>query len=366
MIFILIGLLTLSILFTIVNIQTMPSLKRIDQNEKSLVSVLVPLRNEERNVPELIQTLKNLSYTHTEFLLLDDQSTDQTNRLLSTAIAGDNRFRLMDGVSLPNGWVGKVHACHRLASEAEGDYFFFLDADISVGKDAVQQALYLIKTYQSSMVSGFSHFQTKPFLAKLLVPFQHFFVFTLLPNLISNRTKWSAFTAAHGAFMFVESKAYQQVGGHKALKNSLLEDVHFARLLKKKGYRVTLANISRVSTCKMYETNQEVWQGFLKNIYIGLGKSPFAVGVFTLVYFTCYVLPLGLALAGFITGSLLLIVPLLLTFLQTGLVDVANRGERWHFLLTPFASATLIILLWASMIRFLGQQGVEWKGRTYL
>ncbi|PPA71182.1 glycosyltransferase [Jeotgalibacillus proteolyticus] len=358
-------LLALFVLFTFVNILTMPRLSSGNHHLTGKVSVLVPLRNEERNVKGLINCLKELTYPSIEFILLDDHSTDKTLALLHTLTKNDNRFSIKNGKELKKGWVGKVHACHQLGHYASGDYFLFLDADVRVKPAAIEQAMHVMEKFNSRLVTGFPQFPVRPFVGRLLVPLQHFFIFFHLPNLAANRTTWEAFTAAHGAFMFFEKEAYVEIGGHESVKSSLIEDIAITRKLKKHGFKATLANVTPSVTCFMYETNKEVWEGFLKNIYTGLGKSiTAAIGV-SLFYLLFYAGPFVLAITGFIMQQWFLMLPLLFVWLQAAIIDFATKGSRIHFLLMPLSAIALTALIWSSVVQSIRKKGYVWKGRTY-
>ncbi|MCA1058474.1 glycosyltransferase family 2 protein [Rossellomorea aquimaris] len=354
----------LFVLATFINLLFLPKLSRVTTTDE-LVSVLVPMRNEERNVEGLIESIKKITHSPVEFILLDDGSTDHTRELLTTLTIGDSRFRIIDGKPLPEGWVGKVHACKELSSHAQGAYYLYLDADVRVSPSIVEKVLFQMNRYGSGLVTGFPQFPIPSILSKMLVPFQHFLVYFHLPIAVSNHTTKRAFTAAHGAFMFFKKEAYDECGGHEAVKSSLLEDVHITRKVKEKGWKVTLVNISHDVSCHMYDTNKEVWEGFLKNIYTGTGRSPLSVVLISLFYFIFFILPLPLALYGVVAGEWTCILPLLAIWMQTLIIDVASNQSRWHFLLIPFASLCFISIMWASMLKGLKKQGYTWKGRTY-
>ena len=62
------------------------------------VVVLLPVRNEQENIPELIQSLKTqMGIRNLTFNFLDDNSSDQTVNLIEEHIAGDPRFTLTFG-----------------------------------------------------------------------------------------------------------------------------------------------------------------------------------------------------------------------------------------------------------------------------
>jgi len=343
----------------------MPVFRRNDHQLKGKVSILVPVRNEEKNIVDLIESIKKINYSFLEIILLNDRSTDRSEELITQHIKGDKRFRIIQGEELPIGWVGKVFACHQLGNEATGDYLMFLDADVRVHPEVVHQSFHIMEKQDSKLITGFPRFPIKPFLGKLLVPLQHFFVFFHLPNIFANKTTIPAFTAAHGAFMFFERDAYSQMGGHSAVKGSLIEDIHITRKMKQHGFKSILVNITPSVTCMMYDTNEEVWQGFLKNIYVGLGRSPIVALFVALFYLTFYFIPIIMIVLSIFLNDFIFAIPLILVWIQTFLIDRVTKQSYWHFILMPFAAVALSVLLLSSMIRSINKKGYVWKGRTY-
>ncbi|OXS80192.1 glycosyltransferase [Domibacillus enclensis] len=348
------GLLALFCFMTIVNIASMPRLKRKEQMSGQKLSVLIPMRNEERNAAAVIQSVQSIHWPNLECIVLNDGSTDRTEERLIESIGRDQRFTIVNGKELPEGWVGKVHACHQLGKRASGDYLLFLDADVRVKPVAIIEAVTLLQKRSAGLLSGFARFPARPVLAKLLVPMQPFFVFFHLPVLLANWTKWAAASAAHGGFMLFTREAYEAAGGHQSVKGSLVEDVHIMRNVKKAGHKAMIANIAPSVTCTMYETNAETWEGFLKNTFNGLGRSKGAAALLILFYAVFYVAPLFLLFAGYW-------LPYLLIVLQKLLVDAAARQSLWYAPFMPLSAAAFIVLLLSAMTRPVH----TWKGRTY-
>ena len=83
------------------------------------VSVLIPVRNEEKNIGSLLGDLIQAGDDFREIILFDDESTDGTAGIVRSVASGDSRVRLLSSTGLPEGWLGKNHACHRLALEAK-------------------------------------------------------------------------------------------------------------------------------------------------------------------------------------------------------------------------------------------------------
>ncbi|AOM82727.1 glycosyltransferase [Salisediminibacterium beveridgei] len=340
------------------------SLPAKGKTDQPLISVMVPMRNEERHAEGCIQTLKGLDYDALQFIIIDDGSEDRTASLLDKAIDYDPRFTVIQGSELPENWVGKVHACYQLSTNAQGDYYLFLDADVRVHPSLIHETLEQMKP-DVGIISGFPHYPLKGVLGHLLVPLQHVIVYLHLPVMFANFTTWPAATAAHGAFMFFRKKAYEDAGGHQAVKNSLVEDVHITRKIKASGWKGLLVNPSRLISCYMYESNREVWEGFSKNIYPGIGRNPFIAVMLSAFYLTFFTAPLGIAIYGAFLGNWLFIVPLLLVISIKITIDLMNKQKWWLGLFMPVSMLLLVILLIYSMYLSFAGKGFTWKGRTY-
>ncbi|MBH0228942.1 glycosyltransferase [Halobacillus yeomjeoni] len=353
-------------LWTIINsiflIPLQPS-KKWKGNHK--VSLLVPLRNEESQVEGLIASLKKITYPNLEILLLDDHSEDDTYSMLLDRIQGDERFSVYKGKDLPEGWNGKVHACHQLSKLAEGDFYLFLDADARVAPSVIERSLATMIHQDAAMLSGFPHYPNNHFLSHMLVPLQHMVVQLHLPLMVANFTKKPMFTAACGIFIIVEKNAYEDIGGHESVKNSLVEDVHLARLFKENGYKMILVNITSSVLSYMYDRPEETWEGFKKNTYTGLGRSMVLVIFLSIFYAVVFLLPAGLLVAGLIEANWLLVLPYLLTVTFKMWVDARTGHPLWLSLMIPVSVLLLIMMMISSMSVHIKGQRYQWKGRSY-
>lgn len=370
MIIILIAVLLLVQLWVVINglllprIKALPEAARVRSSEQPRVSVLIPMRNEARNVKGCIQSCKGLRYNNLHFVIIDDNSEDDTRELLVREIDGDPRFQIIDGKPLPEGWVGKVHACQQLSQQANGAFLLFLDADVRVGPWLIVESLRHMHPHVG-LLSGFPRFPLKSMLGYLIVPLQHVIVFMHLPVVLANYTTWPAASAANGAFMLFRREAYEDIGGHAAVKDSLVEDVHIARQIKTRGWLAKLSNPTASVICLMYANNVEVWEGFSKNIFPGLGRNPVFVAVLTLFYAIFFVAPLPVALYGLLQGQLLLVAPLLLTWTIKFSIDIMTRHQWWLCFLMPVSMFILILLMNYSMYLVFFRRGFTWKGRHY-
>src|SRR5512140_362775 len=115
------GFTALQLLTSLVNLLFLEKpAKRFLQNY-SLVSVLIPARNEEENIRNILQDLLLQDYKNIEIIVFDDQSEDTTADIVKEFERKDPRITLISSHALPEGWLGKNFACHNLSQAAKGD-----------------------------------------------------------------------------------------------------------------------------------------------------------------------------------------------------------------------------------------------------
>ena len=110
------------------------------------VSLLVPARDEARNLPRTLPGL--LAQGADEVIVLDDQSSDGTAELARALGA-----RVIGGQPLPDGWYGKPWACQQLGEAALGDVLIFTDADVTWKPGALGAILHELDDKQADLLS---------------------------------------------------------------------------------------------------------------------------------------------------------------------------------------------------------------------
>ncbi|OWA36130.1 hypothetical protein B9G55_09755 [Saccharibacillus sp. O16] len=367
-------LLVAQLIFVLMNIRALPmpgrKAKRIEG--RPLVSVLIPVRDEERNIAACLQHVlaSDDSEFRLEVIVYDDGSSDATADIVRQIAVSDPRVRLMPGVELPPGWKGKCHACYQLADRASGSWYLMLDADVRLYPSAIRDTLRTAISRRAGLVTGFPRQKVDSWLEKLVVPMMNFVILCHLPIPFVSRSRSSMFAAAHGAFMLFKKSAYQSTGSYEAIKNEMLDDMAMARAIKKCGYRMELVDLTRHAEMRMYHSSQEVWEGYRKNLFLGLGRSYLLLLLLVLGYTALYLLPLVVFLVGVIAGSLHLALTagtaLLLGMTIKGLSDLRGGLPFIYGLLMPAAAACTIALAVSSALQGSSGRGYEWKGRRYV
>jgi chlorobactene glucosyltransferase len=91
-----------------------------------MVSVLIPVRNEERRFANCVRSILAQDYPSFEVLVLDDQSSDSTRVILESMAISNPALRIIHGEPPSGSQVGKNWACSQLACQAQGELFFSL------------------------------------------------------------------------------------------------------------------------------------------------------------------------------------------------------------------------------------------------
>jgi len=362
------------LVFVLLNIRALPTpgrrAKRIEG--RPLVSVLIPARDEERNIGECLEHVlaSDDSEFRLEVIVYDDGSSDATSDIVRQIAVGDPRVRLMPGTELPPGWKGKCHACYQLAERASGSWYLMLDADVRLRPTAIRDTLRTAMSRRAGLVTGFPQQKVGSWLEKLIVPMMDFVILSHLPIPLVSRSRSRMFAAAHGAFMLFKKSAYESSGGYEAIKSEMLDDMAIARAVKKCGYRMELVDMTRHAYMRMYRSSSEVWNGYRKNLFLGLGRNYVLLLALVLGYAALYVLPLFVFLFGLLAGSLHLALTagtaLLLGMTIKSISDVRGGLPFAYGLLMPASAACTIALALSSALLGSNGRGYEWKGRRYV
>lgn len=327
------------------------------------ISVLVPMRNEEARVEKLIHMLEAVDYPHVEFLLYDDDSIDTTVEKVRTLIKGKPKFKLLRGTILPEGWHGKPYACQQLANAAQGEVLLWIDADVAFAPQTLHALATQFDKEKMDALSGFPKFQNSSFLEALLTPLLHFFIHMHLPIKMANKQKMLAASAASGAFIAIRRSVYEEIGGHFAVKEQVVEDIALFRAVKKAGYHAELLHIADLVRCTMYDNAKQTWKGFEKNCFKAFNESYIIAGAVSVFYLLYYVVPLPLAIYALFTDHALLLIPLLCITIQRLVSDFVARQLTGASLLMPLSALIYCVLLIMTMWKKTQNIKTDWKGR---
>jgi hypothetical protein len=341
-----------------------------------LISVIIPARNERRNIESSVRSALGANYPNLEVVVVDDRSSDGTGDVARAAAREDPRVRVTETTPLPDAWFGKPWACALGAQVARGEILCFTDADAQHGPHLASRAARALADRSLDMLTLVGHQELGTFWENVVQPH----VFWMLASRYGgtesiNRSRHTKDKIANGQCIFVRRSAYDAIGGHEAVRDQVAEDVALAQRLFAAGKKTAVIMGRAELTTRMYTSLAEVMAGWRKNVFAG-GREAMPWGRVGQLLF-----PL-----------LLLIVPALTLLPPVALAAVALTGG-WPTLLLGAAIATAAQLVtWVLVYRFMKApiryaaiyplgaivfviialqaiargSRVEWKGRSYL
>ena len=342
-----------------------------------LVSVIVPARNEARNIAGCVTSILATTYPNLELIVVDDGSTDGTREVAERAAAGDPRARVVTSAPLPAGWFGKQWACFAGAKVARGDILQFTDADTVHGADLVTRSVNAMKRLNAELFSVAGYQQLGGFWEKIVQP-QMFTVLSMRYGGTESITQSKRVSnkIANGQCIFVSRAGYEAIGGHGSVRASVAEDLLLAqRFFGARKNVVVMLGVKQLST-RMYASLSDIINGWRKNVFAGgLNAVPFGKvgqGILPLALLLPPLLellpPLALLLAalGLPAGTTSMVWAAIscTATLIWWIVVYATIGENPLYAFAyPLGALTLLYIFFTAVIR--GRR-VTWKGRTYI
>ncbi|MCL2800291.1 MAG: glycosyltransferase [Treponema sp.] len=344
--------------------------KRPEIFDGPLVSVLIPMRNEEKNAQKCLTSLRNQLYKNYEILVLNDNSTDNTAAILEQIAKEDSRVKVFDGKPLPEDWYGKPFALHQLSLHAKGDIFIFTDADTEHSPESISWAVTNMHNLKIDMISGYIGQKFLTFGEIIAVPLMFLLTGFILPLFLNRITKLSWFSAAIGHFIAVRNDVFKAIGGCEAFKKRTSEDIYMSRIVKKKGYSTRFFYICEYVHCRMYNGYRRAIEGIGKNIFDFLGKNTFILFFIIIAILLFLFLPFPLLIYNLITSSLgltpwllhIVIVNILYT-LTWFFIFLGQRLNWWYSFFWPLMIINFLYMGAWSWFRSVSGKGFIWKDR---
>lgn len=343
-----------------------------------LISICIPARNEENNIRMCVEAALDQDYPNIEVIVLDDRSTDATLTQLKEIAARDSRLIPISGSDLPEGWAGKPHALYQASAVAHGEWLCFVDADTFLRPQAVSSCYVRALETEADLFTILTEQILGSFWEKVVMPL----VMTALsvgfsPRKVNDPSRRDA--VANGQFMLIKRSVYDAIGGHEKVKDQIVEDKAISEQVKWNGYRLIVADGMQVVSTRMYTSLSTMWEGWTKNIYLGLRDH------FGMLLLGAFGASLGLIAALFLpvwpllgliwytkNGEWMALAVIIEALLVWGYLIyyrmfVANKMNIsiWYAWTTPLGAGIFAAMMLTSAWKVISGQGVTWSGRTY-
>ena len=348
--------------------QRLPPLSDLDpavcggaSDDRVQCSVVIAARDEEMRIGDTVRHLLAQREVRIEVIVIDDRSTDQTGEILRQLTQDDHRVRTERVQELPDGWLGKCHACHLGAASAQGDWILFTDADCWLKPDVISRALRVAQRERADHVTLTPGIDAESFGAQAW----HLAFLITLTDWISgvNRDRPRAHLGI-GAFNLVRASAYRECGGYEALRLTVLDDVRLGLLLRRAGKRTRGFIGGSDAQCHWGTTVRGMIQVMEKNYFAVLDfRLPVALATGLsgiLLWCVAAVGPFTGTIAGIAAGLAMLSLSIP--------ANVFARRLGWgrtSALLTPLAFPMLFYAILNSAWVTTRQGGVYWRNTFY-
>jgi len=330
----------------------------------SLISIIVPARNEEHEIERCLSSLIAQDYSNLEIIAVNDRSEDATGTIMDALAAESPRVRVIHVQALPDGWLGKTHAMWLAASQAKGEWLLFTDGDIVFDRETVSRSVaYLQK-------SAAEHFVLYPSIAlhtvgerMMIAFFAAMFVMTNRPWKIAEKDKREHIGI--GAFNMISRRAYEALGTYEALKLNVIDDLSLGKRAKQFGIAQRMAIGPGLITVRWARGAFGVVRNLEKNFFALLKfRVGLAVGatLLTLVgnlapFFGSAIAP-GWTRAFFAAAC----VGIIGIYAQ---VSRLLRVSLFYFLLHPLATLLVAYTMLNSVWHAVTNRGIVWRGTKY-
>ena len=341
--------------------------KPVGASGDPLVSIIVPARNEERDIEQSLTRLLELDYDNYEVIAVNDRSTDHTGEIMESVAsrpAARGRLRVIHHRELPAGWLGKTHAMWTATNEAKGDWLLFTDADVQFKPDSVRRALAYGEAEKADHVVVFPlMIMKRPGEFMMIAFFQTMFVFGHRPWKVADPK--SKDHMGVGAFNMIRRSTYEAVGTYEALRMEVLDDMKLGKVVKNAGFAQRNVFGEDLISIRWARGARGVVENLTKNFFAVLSFqwwrtliSAFGLAFLNLMPFLGVWLahgwerlPYGIAL-----GSMFLI--------YLGM-SWRSKVPAYYFLLHPVSTALFVYTLLLSMCHALWNDGIIWRGTRY-
>lgn len=276
------------------------------------VSVVVAVRNEEKNLPSLLTSLVNQTYPRDlyEIIIANDSSQDTSADIIREFQQKWPQIILVDVVNRHQVRSPKKNALAQAIAISSGDVILTTDADCLVSQYWVE-AMSALFYEETAMVAGFSRTRLADWQqAPLVQKFEHFdflSIFLAAAGAVASRKYFSC----SGQNLAYTRQAFQLVGGFSRIGHLVSgDDVNLMQLFRRAGLRIVY-NFSRHSFVTTRPTgswqqllNQRIrWASNLKHqIYLNPEFFLYLVACFLFILLPFYLLFccwwLGLLLIG--------------------------------------------------------------------
>jgi len=323
------------------------------------VSVILPVRNEARNVERFLESVRSQEGLSVELIVVDDGSTDGTYELLQKH--AKEGVIVVKSETPPPEWMGKSWACHLGYKRSTGEWLLFTDADAVFAHDTIMKAVSLAKQTSADVLTLVPCFRMSSILHKITMPLLLTGLY-LLARFDKVAEGGSAFV--FGTFVLVKRSSYEKIGGHEAVRSAILEDRALAQVARAKRLRTVIALSLNHLTASWNDDSWSFWNGMLR-LFVPLflnsehrrAAAYLSLGLIAVI---------GYMVVLFLGNPALALVCYAVPSFVLGVEARRHRRSPLYGLLWPLSLVVLLTGLYTAIVKAKWSPVITWRGRRYL
>lgn len=231
------------------------------------VSVIIPARNEEKNIGALLEGLVHQSYKNYEILVIDDNSTDRTFDIISEYAKRYDFISIYKGEPKKDAKLnGKIYALSQLMPHTSGEFIYATDADTIHDEDSIAYMASELRENKLDAVSGFPEERCETYWGTICIAAMNFALVFYIPLPLVYRHPMKFFTLANGQTLAFRKKAMEDIGGYESIANQLCDDVLLCKRFVEKKKRYALLRTANHVYSNMYSTTEEAFRGISRSV----------------------------------------------------------------------------------------------------
>jgi cellulose synthase/poly-beta-1,6-N-acetylglucosamine synthase-like glycosyltransferase len=342
------------------------------------VTILVPAKDEQERIRDCIESALRQDYPSFDVIAINDRSDDDTGKVLDQIASENSRLKVIHipHGNPPAGWTGKNNALQTGTRHAAGEWLLFVDSDVILQASALRGMVSECIAREFDMVSLLLRLESHGFWEGLLVPLAGAAVSILYFAPLTNSNDWPKVAFGNGQCMCFKRSVYDAIEGHASVRDKYCEDMAFARLLKRKGFRPRVSYAIDFAAVRMYSSFSAIIRGWSR-IFFASGERSLARNVLAILFLIFCGLSAYAALAWgvyrnvhpahWVRGWLWIVsggIHLALMMYAVGLMYEWTGNRRRNAVLFPL-SAVLLIWIFIRAIQQCITGKVTWRGTSY-
>ena len=275
------------------------SQKESFQQSLPFVSVIVPARNEEKYIQRCLLSILTQNYHNFEVIVLDDNSTDNTLKIISDIKKDKSKSLPVDRLKVislngkPDDWAGKTWAANQGYLHSSANILLFTDADTNyVNKNVISLTVSYMQNRNLDVLTAIvSSERLDNFWANSVIPLWNLVkvLFGVSIGDVNNPNSKIAYLM--GSFFIIKRKVFEDIGTFASVRGAIQEDKALAVRIKRNGYKLQLVRLKEMISSPWPRDLSSLWYGIGRTLAPLVIRNKFKIIINLLIIFLISVLP---------------------------------------------------------------------------